>query len=74
MNGEKQKTTPKGANYLGLTFQMGAFIFLATFGGLKLDEKLGDNHFFVIIFSLLSIAISMYYIVHKLTYKKKKDE
>ena len=71
METENKKHTPKGANYLGLTFQMGVFIFLATYGGLKLDEKIGSRHTFVILFSLLSIAFSMYYIIRKETYKKK---
>jgi len=74
MNNESKKNTQKGANYLGLTFQMGVFIFLATYGGIKLDERIGSRHLFVIVFSLLSIVLSMYYIIHKETFKKKKDE
>jgi membrane protein DedA with SNARE-associated domain len=71
MNTEDKKSTPKGANYLGLAFQMGIFIFLATYGGMKLDEKIGSRHIFVILFSLLAIVFSMYYIIRKETYKKK---
>jgi len=74
MNADEKKNNQKGANYLGLTFQMGVFIFLATYGGMKLDEKMGNKPIFVIIFSLLSIALSMYYIIRKETYKKKSDE
>lgn len=61
-------------NYLGLSFQMGAVIFLFTYGGIKLDEKTGNHHIFVILFALLAIALSLYYIIHKETYKKKKNE
>jgi uncharacterized membrane protein YfcA len=71
MNIENKKNTPKGANYLGLAFQMGIFIFLATWGGIKLDEKVGSRHTFVILFSLLAIVLSMYYIIRKETSKKK---
>jgi hypothetical protein len=71
MNTENKKNTPKGTHYLGLSFQMGIFIFLATYGGLKLDEKIGSRHIFVILFSLLAIVLSLYYIIHKETYKKK---
>jgi len=71
MDNEKNKNNSKGGNYLGLAFQMGLFIFLATYGGLKLDQKIGKHHIFVILFSLLAIALSMYYIIRKETYKKK---
>ena len=74
MNNDNPKNTQKGVNYLGVTFQVGIFIFLATYGGMMLDKKIGTNHLFIILFSLLSIAFSMYYIVRKETYKKKKDE
>jgi F0F1-type ATP synthase assembly protein I len=74
MNTEKKKNTSKGANYLGLAFQMGALIFIATFGGMNLDRKIGTHPLFVILFSLLSIALSMYYIIRKETRQKKKDE
>lgn len=68
---DEKKNTTKGANYLGLTFQMGVFIFLATYGGMKLDEKIGTSPLFVIFLSLFAIAFSMYYIIRKFTYKKK---
>jgi F0F1-type ATP synthase assembly protein I len=74
MNTENNKNTSKGANYLGLAFQMGVLIFIATYGGMILDKKIGTHPLFVILFSLLSIAFSMYYIIRKETYKKKKDE
>jgi membrane protein DedA with SNARE-associated domain len=66
--------SPQGNNYLGLSFQIGIFIFLATYGGMKLDETIGNHHIFVILFSLLSIVLSLYYIIHKETHKKKKNE
>jgi len=63
-----------GASYLGLAFQMGIVIFLATWGGIKLDKITGNHHIFTILFSLLSIVLMLYYIVHKETYKNKKKK
>jgi len=74
MKNNYKRSTQKSVNYLGLSFQMGVFIFLATWGGMKLDEKIGTNPLFVLLFSLFSIAFSMYYIVRKETSKKKKNE
>jgi len=71
MNKNNKKNSSKGANYLGLAFQIGIIIFLATFGGIKLDSITGNHHIFTILFSLLSIVIMLYYIIHKETYKKK---
>ncbi|MCL2290862.1 MAG: AtpZ/AtpI family protein [Bacteroidetes bacterium] len=70
-----KKTTPSGgANYLALSFQMGLLIFLAAYGGMKLDQKVGSFHIFAILFSLLAIILSMYYIIRKEIPKKKKDD
>ena len=75
MNQKKEKYTPTGANYLGLSFQMGILIFLGAYGGLKLDQFIGwRTPVFAIVFSLLAIAFSMYYIILKGTDKKKKNE
>jgi membrane protein DedA with SNARE-associated domain len=53
---------------------MGLFILLGVFAGMKLDEKTGGRYIFTILFSLLAVVLSLYYIIHKETYKKKKDE
>jgi membrane protein DedA with SNARE-associated domain len=74
MNKNINKNTSTGSNYIGLAFQMGIIIFLATFGGIKLDAITGNHHIFTILFSLLSILLMLYYIIHKETYKKKKNE
>jgi tetrahydromethanopterin S-methyltransferase subunit E len=73
-NKNDEKNTTKGASYLGLAFQMGIVIFLATWGGIKLDGITGNHHIFTILFSLLSIVLMLYYIVHKEIYKSKKDD
>jgi len=70
----KKSTPAKGANYLAMSFQMGLLIFLAAYGGMKLDQKMGIPHAFAILFSLLAIALSMYYIIRKEIPKKKKDD
>ena len=70
-----KKTTPAGgAQYLALSFQMGLLIFLAAFGGMRLGAKIGYPRLFTVLFSLIAIALSMYYIIRKEIPKKKKDE
>jgi len=71
MNLNNHKKHPSSTNYLGLTFQMGILIFLSTFGGIKLDEKIGSKFIFTLLFSLLAVSFSLYYIIHKETRKKK---
>jgi len=72
---EKQIARPpsKGANYLGYAFQMGILTFLGAYGGMKLDEKTGNHYIFVILFSLIAITLSMYYIIRKELPKKPKQ-
>ncbi|MDR0206588.1 MAG: AtpZ/AtpI family protein [Bacteroidales bacterium] len=71
---ENKVTRPpsKGTHYLGYAFQMGILIFLGAYGGLKLDKKTGNHNIFVILFSLIAIALSMYYIISKEIPKKPK--
>jgi len=66
------KGAQKGANYLSLAFQMGILIFFGAFGGLKLDQKIGTSPLFIILFSFIAIALSMYNIIRKETYKHQK--
>jgi F0F1-type ATP synthase assembly protein I len=74
MSAEPKKNAPSSSHYLGLSFQMGLTILLGVYGGIKLDEKTGCKYIFTILFSLLAVALSLYYIIHKETYKKKKNE
>ena len=73
-NKNVDENSSKGAAYLGMAFQMGVVIFLATWGGIKLDKVTGNRYIFTILFSLLSIVLMLYYIVHKETYKNKKKK
>jgi uncharacterized membrane protein YfcA len=72
MEKEAKNNTSKDSKYPGYSFQMGVFIFLATYAGLKLDQIIGKHHIFVILFSLISIVLSLYYIIHKEINSKKK--
>ena len=74
MDNKITRPPSKGANYLGYTFQMGILIFLGVFGGMKLDEKTGNHYIIVILFTLMAIALSMYYIIRKELPKKPKNE
>ena len=70
----KKTTSAGGAQYLALSFQMGLLIFLAAFGGIRLGARVGYPRLFAVLFSLIAIALSMYYIIRKELPKKKKDE
>jgi len=49
------------AKYSGLAFQMGAIIFLGTWGGYKLDQLFNfEKHILTLILSLLSVVIAIY--------------
>jgi hypothetical protein len=50
--------------YSAMGFQMAAIIFLATWGGVKLDEYLEMKiPVFTLTFSLLSVILSIYYFI-----------
>ena len=53
--------------FMGIPFQMGIVIFLFTYFGIWLDEKYsnGSSSLFTIIFSLLSVFISLYNVIRQ---------
>jgi len=54
----------KYARFSGIAFQMIVIIALGTYGGYKLDEKYPNKYqAYTIILSLLSVVISMYYVI-----------
>lgn len=66
---EKEKNQKKPLNrglkdyakYTGIAFQMGAIIFLTTWGGIKLDDLAGfSKPVFTIILSLLGVFAAIY--------------
>ena len=54
--------------FMGIPFQMGIVIFLFTYFGIWLDERYsnGSSSLFTIIFSLLSVFISLYNVIRQL--------
>ena len=61
------RKTPKNLNnyahYSGIVFQMGAIIFLGTFGGIKLDQVISLKFpLFTVTLSFLSVLLAMYYV------------
>lgn len=57
-----------------MAFQMGAIIALGTYGGVKLDQWLQLSPLFTIVCALGSIALAMYFMIYKLTQKKKDKQ
>ncbi|MCQ2974568.1 MAG: AtpZ/AtpI family protein [Bacteroidales bacterium] len=51
------------AKYSSATFEMVAVIFIGVFGGIKVDDWLNSKPLFIVIFSLLSVAIGIYLFV-----------
>ena len=53
--------------FMGIPFQMGIVIFLFTYFGMWLDEKYseGSSSLYTIIFSLLSVFISLYNVIRQ---------
>ncbi|MDX9891489.1 MAG: AtpZ/AtpI family protein [Bacteroidales bacterium] len=71
MKHDKKPLLAGYGRYSGLAFQMGILIFLGTYGGIKLDEKLQISPLFTIIGSLAGIAIAIYVVVKDFIIKKK---
>ncbi len=68
----KKKPLNEYARYSAMGFQMAAIIFLCTWGGVKLDEYLGLQKIpvFTLLFSILSVVLSMYYFIRGFMKKK----
>ncbi|MEI6696593.1 MAG: AtpZ/AtpI family protein [Bacteroidota bacterium] len=55
------------AKYSSISFQMVAIILIGVFIGDKLDDWLSvKNHIFTLIFAMLSVALSIYYVIKDL--------
>ena len=67
---KKQPLTDYG-KYAGMALQMGVFIAVGVWGGVKLDEKfpLGRFPVFTITLSLLSVFAAMYFVIRDVTKK-----
>lgn len=72
---EKEKIQPKKEKqprpflrFTGMAAQMGITIFVGVFGGIKLDEYLQlKTPIFTLVFSLLSVGISIYLVIKDLS-------
>ena len=60
------------AKYSSIAFQMIAIILLGVLGGYKLDQWLTNGkHYFVVVFSILSVVLSIYYVTKDLLNNNK---
>jgi F0F1-type ATP synthase assembly protein I len=65
----------KYARYSGVAFQMIAIIVLSTYAGLKLDDAYPNNYrLYTIIFSLVGVAISMYFVIKQVGQNQNKNK
>ncbi len=65
MSDQNPKKSNKWLALMGIPFQMGAIIFLFCWFGMWLDEKTGNENLYLIIFSLLSVAIALYNVIRQ---------
>jgi len=59
------------AKYSSMAFQMLVIILVGIFGGYKLDVWLHTSPFLTVIFSLLSVILSIYFVTRDLLKMKK---
>ena len=57
--------------YAAVGTQMLVLLGLGVWGGLKLDEKLHTNPLFLVLFSVISLFVSLYYLYRQLVGPKK---
>ena len=67
---QKKRQLNSYAHYSGMGLQMLVIIMVGVFGGYKLDQWLHTGPFLIIIFSLLSVIISIYSVTRGLLRKK----
>ena len=71
MKQDKRPLLAGYGKYSRVAFQMGLLIFLGTFGGIKLDQKLDLSPLFTLIGSLGGIFLAIYVVVKDFIIKKK---
>ncbi|WP_367182393.1 AtpZ/AtpI family protein [Winogradskyella sp.] len=78
-NRNKQRKDPKDrlnsyAHYSGLVIQMMAIIGVATFIGIKLDEKYpNDKDLYTLALSLTGVILSIVYVIRRIIATSKKN-
>lgn len=64
----------KWLQFITIPFQMGFIILLGVLAGFKIDDYFTTSPAFLVIFSLLAIAIALYNIIRQLQQINKNDE
>ena len=67
---QKKRQLNSYARYSGMGLQMLVIILIGVFGGHKLDEWLRTGPLLIIIFSLLSVILSIYSVTHNFLKKR----
>jgi len=67
---QKKRQLNAYARYSGMGLQMLAIILIGVFGGYKLDQWLRTGPLLIIIFSLISVIISIYSVTRNLLRKQ----
>ena len=68
---KQKKQLNKLVRFSGIAFQMVIIICIGSFSGYQLDLYLGiNNSIFTIVFSLLSIAVALTYVIQQTKEKK----
>lgn len=69
---QKKKLLENYAKYSTIAFQMIVIILLGVFGGIELDKVVNwEFPVFTVLFSILSVILSIYYVTKDLMKRKK---
>ncbi len=69
MESDPRKNLNAYARYSGMAFQMLAIILAGVFSGFKLDQWLQTRPILTVLFSIISVALSIYFVVKDLLRK-----
>jgi len=69
MKSDPKKNLDQYARYSSMAFQMLVIILAGVFGGFKIDQWLHTRPVFTVIFSLLAVFLSIYFVVKDLLRK-----
>lgn len=69
MNSDPRKNLNDYARYSGMAVQMLAIILAGVFAGFKLDQWLHSGPLMTVILSIVSVALSIYFVTRDLLHK-----
>ncbi len=69
MTADPRKNLNDYARFSGIAIQMLAVILLGVFGGFKLDQWLNTRPILTVVFSIISVALSIYLVTRDLLRK-----